>query len=92
MEDIERKGYDGHPCWTRGMKIQLLPYSTAQPYVGYPTPQEGRQRMTLQRLYPRPAFETPIEIMFRRIVKRPMTKEERKWFHLRTVPRTRVRS
>ena len=39
--------------------------------------------MTLQRLRPRPAFETPIEIMFRRIVKRKMTKEERKVFHLK---------
>ena len=42
--------------------------------------------MTLQRLYPRPAFETPIEIMFRKIVKRQMTNAERKWFHLKAYP------
>jgi hypothetical protein len=37
-------------------------------------------------------IETPVERMFRRIMKRPMTKSERRSFHLKPGPRIRIRS
>jgi hypothetical protein len=42
--------------------------------------------------HPRPAIETPIERVFRKIVRRQMTKAERRYFHLCAVPRVRVAS
>jgi hypothetical protein len=42
--------------------------------------------MTLQRPWSRPAFETPIERIFRKIMRRQMTKEERRWFRLKRNP------
>jgi hypothetical protein len=40
----------------------------------------------------RPAIETPIERLFRRIVRRRMTKAERRYFHIKAAPRIRVHS
>jgi len=39
--------------------------------------------MTLQRQHSRPVFETPIERIFRKTMKRPMTRAERRWLHLK---------
>jgi hypothetical protein len=41
---------------------------------------------------PDPAVETPIEKIFRRVVKREMTNEERRFFHLKIIPRDRTHS
>jgi hypothetical protein len=40
----------------------------------------------------RPAIETPIERIFHKIMRRRMTKAERRCFRLRAVSRIRVRS
>ena len=45
--------------------------------------------MTPQRLYPRTA-ETPIERMFRKAMKRAMTKAERRWLQLTPTPIVRL--
>jgi hypothetical protein len=41
---------------------------------------------------PVPATETPIEKMFRRLMKREMTNEERRYFDLKINPRDRTHS
>ena len=38
------------------------------------------------------AGETPIETLFRKIMKRQMMKAERRWLHLESVPHIRARS
>jgi hypothetical protein len=47
--------------------------------------------MTLQRPHSRPTFETPIERIFRKTMKRQMTKAERRWLHLKPAPIVRLR-
>jgi hypothetical protein len=54
--------------------------------------QLARRQMTPHHPRSRPGIEIPIERIFRRIMKRKMTKAERRCFHLGAVPRTRVRS
>jgi hypothetical protein len=46
--------------------------------------------MTLQR-HRSTHIETPIERMFRRTMKRSMTKAERRWLHLKPAPIVRLR-
>ena len=41
---------------------------------------------------PDPGIETPIEKMFRRLMRREMTNEERRYFHLKIIPRDRTHS
>ena len=41
---------------------------------------------------PVPTTETPIEKMFRRLMKREMTNEERRYFHLKIIPLDRTSS
>jgi hypothetical protein len=48
--------------------------------------------MTLNRPRSLATIETPIERMFRRIMTRPMTKSERRTFHLKGGPRIRSQS
>jgi hypothetical protein len=48
--------------------------------------------MTLHRPRSRLPIEIPIERIFRKIMRRQMTKAERHCFHLKAVPRIRVRS
>jgi len=48
--------------------------------------------MVLYRPPSRPGIETPIERIFRKVMKRQMTKAERRYFHLSAVPRIRVAS
>jgi hypothetical protein len=48
--------------------------------------------MNLYHPHSRPSIETPIERIFRKIMKRKMTKAERRGFHLGAVSRIRVRS
>jgi len=45
-----------------------------------------RQPMTLHRSRARPAIEIPIERIFRKIMRRKMSKAERRCFHLKAVP------
>ena len=40
----------------------------------------------------RPAIKTPIERIFRSIMRRPMTRAERRYFRLKAAPRLRVHS
>ena len=48
--------------------------------------------MTLPRSPSRPALETPIERVFRKIMRRKMTKAERRYFHLGAAPHIHARS
>jgi hypothetical protein len=48
--------------------------------------------MNLYQPRSRPSMETPIERIFRKIMKRKMTKAERRYFHLGAVSRIRARS
>ena len=41
---------------------------------------------------PDPAVETPIEKMFRRLMRREMTNEERRYLHLKIIPHDRTHS
>jgi hypothetical protein len=47
--------------------------------------------MTLSRARSRPAIETPIERIFRRVMRRRMSKAERRSFHLTVEPRILVK-
>jgi len=51
----------------------------------------GRQRMTLSRPRSGPSLETPIERIFRRVMRRRMTKAERRDFRLKLEPRVLVK-
>jgi hypothetical protein len=42
--------------------------------------------MAFQRPHSRRLSETPIECIFRKTMKRQMTKAERRWFHLKVDP------
>ena len=48
--------------------------------------------MTLSRPRSGPSLETPIERIFRKVVKRRMTKAERRDFHLKVEPRILIKS
>jgi hypothetical protein len=47
--------------------------------------------MTLSRPRSGPSLETPIERIFRKVIRRRMTKAERRDFHLKLEPRIPVR-
>ena len=47
--------------------------------------------MTFHRQRSRLALETPIERIFRKLMRREMTKEERRNFHLKVEPRILVK-
>jgi hypothetical protein len=42
--------------------------------------------------HPDPALKTPIEKLFRRLMRREMTNEERRYFHLKIIPGDRTHS
>jgi hypothetical protein len=46
----------------------------------------------MNNLRPVPATETPIEKIFRRLMRREMTNEERRYLHLKIIPRDRTHS
>jgi hypothetical protein len=51
----------------------------------------GRQRMTLGRPRSGRYLETPIERIFRKVIRRRMTKAERRDFHIKIEPRILIK-
>lgn len=57
----------------------------------YSKVQTGRQNMTLSRPRSGTSLETPIERIFRRLMRREMTKAERRNFQLKVEPRILIK-